>query len=80
MSSPVPQQIGRYRVARALGHGGMGSVFLVEDPLLKRRLAIKVVRASDEERDLALKRFQREAEIAAQFNHPNVVMIFDEAE
>ena len=77
MSSAIPQQIGRYRVARALGHGGMGSVFLVEDPLLKRRLAIKVVRASDEERDLALKRFQREAEIAAQFNHPNVVMIFD---
>ena len=57
----------------------MGSVFLVEDPLLKRRLAIKVVRAAgdEDERDLAMRRFQREAEIAAQFNHPNVVMIFD---
>ena len=57
----------------------MGSVFLVEDPLLKRRLAIKVVRTShdEHEQDLALRRFQREAEIAAQFNHPNVVMIFD---
>lgn len=79
MSPLLPKQIGRYQVARALGHGGMGSVFLVEDPLLKRRLAIKVVRAAgdEEERDLALRRFQREAEIAAQFNHPNVVMIFD---
>ena len=79
MSPPSPKQIGRYQVARALGHGGMGSVFLVEDPLLKRRLAIKVVRTSHDEReqDLALRRFQREAEIAAQFNHPNVVMIFD---
>ena len=79
MSSPFPKQIGRYQVTRALGHGGMGSVFLVEDPLLKRRLGIKVVRASgdEDERDLAMRRFQREAEIAAQFNHPNVVMIFD---
>ena len=79
MSPTLPKQIGRYLVARALGHGGMGSVFLVEDPLLKRRLAIKVVRATgdEHERDLTLRRFQREAEIAAQFNHPNVVMIFD---
>lgn len=79
MNPAFPKQIGRYQVARALGHGGMGSVFLVEDPLLKRRLAIKVVRATgdEHEQDLALRRFQREAEIAAQFNHPNVVMIFD---
>ena len=79
VTPPFPKQIGRYQVARALGHGGMGSVFLVEDPLLKRRLAIKVVRAAgdEQERDLAMRRFQREAEIAAQFNHPNVVMIFD---
>ena len=79
MNSPYPKQIGRYQVSRPLGHGGMGTVFLVEDPLLKRRLAIKVVRASgdEEERDLAMRRFQREAEIAAQFNHPNVAMIFD---
>ncbi|HTL99372.1 MAG TPA: serine/threonine-protein kinase [Holophagaceae bacterium] len=79
MNPAFPKQIGRYQVTRALGHGGMGSVFLVEDPLLKRRLAIKVVRATgdEDERDLAMRRFQREAEIAAQFNHPNVVMIFD---
>lgn len=79
MPSHLPKQIGRYQVARALGHGGMGSVFLVEDPLLKRRLAIKVVRTTgdEHERDLILRRFQREAEIAAQFNHSNVVMIFD---
>ncbi|MBS1767406.1 MAG: serine/threonine protein kinase [Acidobacteria bacterium] len=79
MNPAFPKQIGRYQVTRALGHGGMGSVFLVEDPLLKRRLAIKVVRAAgdEQERDLAMRRFQREAEIAAQFNHPNVVMIFD---
>jgi serine/threonine-protein kinase len=58
----------------------MGVVYLAEDPLLKRRVAIKVVRAVGQERDHALSRFQREAEISAQLNHPNVVTIFDVGE
>ena len=72
-----PKTIGRYEVKRLLGHGAMGMVYLAEDPLLKRRVAIKVVRAAGEERDHALSRFQREAEISAQLNHPNIVTIFD---
>jgi len=55
----------------------MGVVYLAEDPLLKRRLAIKVVRAVGEERDVALERFKREAEVSAQLNHPNIVTIYD---
>jgi serine/threonine-protein kinase len=55
----------------------MGTVYLAEDPLLKRRLAIKLVRASGDMLDLAMARFRREAEISAQFNHPNVVTVFD---
>jgi serine/threonine-protein kinase len=58
----------------------MGTVYLAEDPLLKRRLAIKVVRAIGEERDIALERFKREAEISAQLNHPNIVTIYDVGE
>ncbi len=58
----------------------MGTVYLAEDPLLKRRLAIKVVRAIGEERDVALERFKREAEISAQLNHPNIVTIYDVGE
>jgi serine/threonine protein kinase len=75
-----PRNIGRYQVIRPLGQGAMGTVYLAEDPLLKRRLAIKVVRAIGEERDLALERFKREAEISAQLNHPNVVTIYDVGE
>jgi len=76
----MPEQtntIGRYVIVRTLGQGAMGMVYLAEDPLLKRRVAIKVVRAAGEERDHALSRFQREAEISAQLNHPNMVTIFD---
>jgi len=73
----VTKSIGRYVIDRTLGEGAMGVVYLAEDPLLKRRVAIKVVRAVGEERDHALSRFRREAEISAQLNHPNVVTIFD---
>ncbi len=58
----------------------MGTVYQAEDPLLKRKLAIKVVRAVGEERDLALERFKREAEVSAQLNHPNIVTIYDVGE
>jgi len=72
--------IGRYVIDGTLGQGAMGVVYRAEDPLLKRRVAIKVVRAAGEERAQALTRFQREAEISAQLNHPNVVTIYDVGE
>lgn len=55
----------------------MGTVYLAEDPLLKRRVAIKVVRVTGAARHQATVRFRREAEISAQLNHPNLVTIFD---
>ena len=72
-----PTTIGRYQVQRSIGQGAMGTVYLAEDPMLKRRLAIKVVRAVGEERDLALERFKREAEVSAQLNHPNIVTLYE---
>jgi serine/threonine-protein kinase len=75
-----PTNIGRYQILRPIGQGAMGTVYLAEDPMLKRRLAIKVVRAVGEERDLALERFKREAEVSAQLNHPNIVTIYDVGE
>ena len=72
-----PKTIGRYQVLRPIGQGGMGTVYLAEDPLLKRRVAIKVVRVTGDARHQAMLRFRREAEISAQLNHPNLVTIFD---
>ncbi|HEX4846407.1 MAG TPA: serine/threonine-protein kinase, partial [Geothrix sp.] len=72
-----PRTIGRYQIVRPIGQGGMGTVYLAEDPLLKRRVAIKVVHVSGAARHQATLRFRREAEISAQLNHPNLVMIFD---
>lgn len=74
-----PATIGRYRILGTLGEGGMGVVYLADDPLLKRSLAIKVVRTGVE-RSEVLARFRREAEISARLSHPNLITIFDVGE
>lgn len=75
-----PVTIGRYRILGTLGEGAMGLVYLAEDPLLKRGVAIKVVQGAGLTRRDALRRFQREAEISARLNHPNIVTVFDVGE
>jgi serine/threonine protein kinase len=72
-----PTSIGRYQVQRVLGHGAMGVVYLALDPLLKRPVAIKVVHALGDDAAHTLARFQREAEISAKLNHPNIVTVYD---
>ncbi|GLH72116.1 hypothetical protein GETHLI_06180 [Geothrix limicola] len=77
--SPEPSTIGRYQVRGVLGSGAMGTVYLAEDPLLKRPLAIKVVREGTGG-DEVLQRFKREAEVSASLNHPNAITVFDVGE
>jgi serine/threonine-protein kinase len=55
----------------------MGTVYLALDPLLKRKVAIKVIRGGDLDPAQGLLRFQREAEISACLNHPNIITVFD---
>ncbi|MDR3673474.1 MAG: serine/threonine-protein kinase [Holophaga sp.] len=76
-----PKHIGRYEIKALLGSGAMGSVYLAEDPRIKRKLAIKVVRLdtirSEAERQEFLARFQREAEVSGLLNDPGIVAIYD---
>ena len=72
-----PSRIGRYRVLGTLGAGAMGIVYLAEDPLLKRGVAIKVLQGVALSHQDGLRRFQREAEISARLNHQNIVTVFD---
>ncbi|MGZ3420182.1 MAG: protein kinase domain-containing protein [Polyangiales bacterium] len=66
---------GRYRVIRPIASGGMGSVYEVERMKDSARFALKVLHGRNE--PMALARFAREAQIAAQIDHPNVVSIVD---
>ena len=68
-------RLGPYEIVSALGAGGMGEVYEARDTKLKRQVAIKVLPesvAADAER---LARFQREAEVLASLNHPNIAAI-----
>ncbi len=65
---------GKYQVVQKIGQGGFGEVYEGRDPLLNRRVAIKTCSSRDEE---LRQRFSREAEIAANLRHPNIVTIFD---
>ncbi len=68
--------LGHYEILSAIGKGGMGEVYRATDTRLKREVAIKVLPetlASDSER---LARFQREAEVLASLNHPNIAAIY----
>jgi tetratricopeptide (TPR) repeat protein len=70
----------RYRLDRLLGRGGMASVWLAQDEVLDRPVAIKVLSdtiASDPE---FLARFRREARVAASLSHPNLIGVYDYAD
>jgi tRNA A-37 threonylcarbamoyl transferase component Bud32 len=67
--------LGRYRIARELGRGGFGEAFLARDERLGRDVVLKRLRG-DRSRDAeALRRFQREARLAATVEHPNIVAV-----
>ena len=72
------QQIGRYRMLRKLGAGGMGEVYLAEDTILNRRVAIKFVIGSADAPGKS--RLIREAQAAATLEHPNVCAIYEVGE
>jgi serine/threonine-protein kinase len=75
----APRRVGRYEIVEQIGEGGMGVVYLADDPQLGRRVALKLVRP-----DLAPQgsgalrpRIEREARAMARLSHPNVVAVYD---
>ena len=76
MSLSPGTRIGAYEITAPLGAGGMGEVYRAKDSKLKREVALKVLPAdvaNDRER---MARFQREAEVLASLNHPNIAQIY----
>lgn len=68
---------GRYALVELIGQGGMATIYRARDTKLGRDVAIKVLRGEYGSDASFLARFQREAQAAAQLNHPNVVAVFD---
>jgi serine/threonine-protein kinase len=68
---------GRYHLVEPLARGGMATVWVADDPVLSRRVAVKVLRADLAEDEATRARFRHEAIAAAKLSHPNIVSTYD---
>src|SRR5207249_380949 len=76
MALQIGQQLGPYTITSLVGKGGMGEVFRAHDTKLQRDVALKLLPdhfANDPDR---LARFQREAQVLAALNHPNIAQVY----
>ncbi|MEO8971904.1 MAG: protein kinase, partial [Ktedonobacteraceae bacterium] len=71
------QVLGHYRIKRPVGYGGMATVFLAEDINLRRDIAVKVFEPSGSDSTDFFRRFEREAQVLAQLDHPNILPVYD---
>src|SRR6266496_5122587 len=75
-------ELDRYRLARRIGRGGMGEVYLAEDKNIGRKVALKVIEVEDDsdssKEDMLL--FQREMEAIGMLNHPHILPLYDYGE
>jgi hypothetical protein len=72
-----PESIGRYKIKRELGRGGMATVFLAYDPSFEREVAVKVLPALFLDDPSLRARFEREAKMIAMLEHPAIVPVYD---
>lgn len=70
------RSIGRYRLQRRVGKGGMGEVWAATHPGLRREVALKILRP-DAGNASAVRRFEREVKATSELSHPNTVRVFD---
>ncbi|UFS93827.1 WD40 repeat domain-containing serine/threonine protein kinase [Nocardia huaxiensis] len=66
-----------YTIRLLLGSGGMGKVYLAQHPRMKRKIALKVLSESMAADETVRSRFEREAELTAELEHPNIVPVYD---
>src|SRR5215510_10253586 len=77
MALTIGSQLGSHKITALLGRGGMGEVYRARDLKLKREVAIKILPEEFSRDADRVNRFQREAEVLASLNHPNIAAIYD---
>jgi eukaryotic-like serine/threonine-protein kinase len=71
------RKLGRYDIERKLGAGGMGAVYLARDTKLRRQVALKVLPQDKANNPVLVRRFEAEAQAAAQLRHDHIVAVYD---
>src|SRR3989339_138258 len=74
--TPIPKKIGPYKILKKIASGGMGEVFVAQDPFCKRTLALKKIRGDRIHLEGQKERFLKEVKIAAQLSHPSIIPIY----
>ena len=70
----------RYEIVKSIGEGGMANVYLAQDSILDRKVAVKVLRGDLSADDKFIRRFQREAQSVSNLSHQNIVEVYDVGE
>jgi serine/threonine protein kinase len=76
---PRPTWVGNYHIIRKIASGGMATVYEAMDSRIGRRIALKMLRLGEDSQEI-LSRLQREAELLAKLNHPDIVTIYEAGE
>ena len=71
------EHLGHYEIESFIGSGGMGEVYLANDLILKRKVAIKILSLAQAQNERGLRRFEQEARAASALNHPNILTIYE---
>ena len=70
----------RYEIVKSIGEGGMANVYLADDKILERKVAVKVLRGDLSADDKFIRRFEREAQSVSNLSHQNIVEVYDVGE
>src|SRR5262245_61941017 len=76
-STLIGAQLGHYKILSSIGSGGMGEVFLAQDTVLGRRVALKLLPSEFTADHDRVRRFEQEAKAASALNHPNIITIHE---
>ena len=80
MATSMPAEFGKYTIIEQIGQGGFGTVYKAKDTTLERTVALKVLHPALLNDPVFVERFQAEARMAAQLEHPNIVRVYEVGE